>query len=59
LRDLDLKKSPSIAESVDWARTLVALQVGTLDEDTISATLGAVLKHRSDQERAAKELGLP
>ncbi|GAA1477715.1 MoxR family ATPase [Nocardioides aestuarii] len=59
LRDLDLKKSPSIAETVDWARTLVALQVGTLDEATISATLGAVLKHRSDQERAIKELGLP
>jgi MoxR-like ATPase len=59
LRDLDLKKSPSIAESVDWARTLVALQVGSLDEATISATLGAVLKHRSDQERAVKELGLP
>ena len=59
LRDLDLKKSPSIAESVDWARTLVALQVGSLDEATIGATLGAVLKHRSDQERAVKELGLP
>jgi MoxR-like ATPase len=59
LRDLDLKKSPSIAESVDWARTLVALQVGTLDEETIARTLGAVLKHVSDQERAVKELGLP
>ena len=58
LRDLDLKKSPSIAESVDWARTLVALQVGTLDEETIARTLGAVLKHHSDHERALKELGL-
>src|SRR5690348_17615396 len=43
LRDLDLKKPPSIAESVDWARTLVALQIGTLDEAAISRTLGAVL----------------
>jgi MoxR-like ATPase len=58
LRDLDLKKSPSIAESVDWARTLVALQVGSLDEETIARTLGAVLKHASDHERAVKELGL-
>ena len=58
LRDLDLKKAPSIAESVDWARTLVALQVGSLDEETISSTLGAVLKHASDHERAIKELGL-
>ncbi len=58
LRDLDLKKAPSIAESVDWARTLVALQVGSLDDETISRTLGAVLKHASDHDRAIKELGL-
>ena len=37
LRDLDLKKAPSIAESVDWARTLVALQVGSLDDAVIAA----------------------
>ena len=47
LRGLELKKSPSIAESVDWARTLVALETGTLDEDTVRATLGVVLKHSS------------
>ena len=58
LRDLDLRKAPSIAESVDWARTLVALEVGTLDEATIVRTLGTVLKHASDTERAVKELGL-
>ena len=56
LRELSLKKAPSIAETVDWARTLVALELRTLDEDAIVATLGAVLKHRSDQERALKEL---
>ncbi len=56
LRDLDLKKAPSIAESVDWARTLVALQVGSLDDETIGRTLGAVLKHSSDHDRAVKEL---
>ena len=58
LRDLELRKAPSIAESVDWARTLVALEVDTLDEATIARTLGAVLKHASDTERAVKELGL-
>lgn len=58
LRELDLKKAPSIAESVDWARTLVALQIGTLDEPTIDATLGAVLKHHSDQAKAVRELKL-
>jgi MoxR-like ATPase len=58
LRDLDLKKAPSIAESVDWARTLVALEIGDLDEHAVLATLGAVLKHASDQQRAIRELKL-
>jgi MoxR-like ATPase len=58
LRDLDLKKAPSIAESVDWARTLVALEIGELDDKAVSDTLGVVLKHASDQVRAIKELRL-
>ena len=58
LRALELKKSPSIAESVDWARTLVALGTGTLDPATIDATLGVVLKHGSDVDRAVRELRL-
>jgi MoxR-like ATPase len=58
LRALELKKSPSIAESIDWARTLVALNADSLDEETVAQTLGAVLKHASDHTRAAKELGL-
>jgi MoxR-like ATPase len=58
LRDLELKKAPSIAESVDWARTLIALEIRNLDEKAIGDTLGAVLKHASDQERAVKELRL-
>ena len=36
LRDLELKKAPSIAESVDWARTLIALEIGDLDEEAIA-----------------------
>jgi MoxR-like ATPase len=58
LRELELKKAPSIAESVDWARTLIALEIGTLDEEAIRSTLGVVLKHSSDQARAVKELRL-
>jgi MoxR-like ATPase len=58
LRDLDLKKSPSIAESVDWARTLVALEIGELDDKAVSDTLGVVLKHASDQAKAVRELRL-
>ncbi|GAB3995701.1 AAA family ATPase [Nocardioides marmoraquaticus] len=56
LRGLELRKVPSIAETVDWARTLVALEVGTLDEAAAAATLGVVLKHASDQERALTAL---
>ena len=58
LRALELKKSPSIAESIDWARTLVELGLHTLDEEAVRSTLGVVLKHASDQERAAAELRL-
>ena len=58
LRAMELKKAPSIAETIDWARTLLALGMTELDEAAIAATLGVVLKHRSDHGRAAKELGL-
>jgi MoxR-like ATPase len=58
LRELELKKAPSIAESVDWARTLIALEIGDLDDKAVDDTLGAVLKHASDQERAVRELRL-
>jgi len=58
LRSLDLKKSPSIAESIDWAQTLVALGLDTLDEEAVRSTLGVVLKHVSDHERAAEQLKL-
>ncbi len=58
LRELELKKAPSIAESVDWARTLVALEIGDLDDKAIADTLGVILKHASDHDRAVKELRL-
>jgi hypothetical protein len=56
LRDLELKKAPSIAESVDWARTLVALEIDTLDTAEVERTLGVVLKHASDHDKAIREL---
>jgi MoxR-like ATPase len=59
LRALELKKAPSVAETVDWANTLLALGREELDEATVAQTLGVVLKHDSDQTRAVKELGLP
>ncbi|WP_106402769.1 AAA family ATPase [Actinocorallia populi] len=58
LRSLEVKKPPSIAETIDWARTLLALGRDTLDEGTVRATLGVVLKHVADQQRAVKELHL-
>ncbi|RZU30919.1 AAA family ATPase [Blastococcus saxobsidens] len=58
LRGLELKKSPSISETLDWAQTLLELGLDTLDEQAMSSTLGVVLKHASDQTRAAAELRL-
>jgi MoxR-like ATPase len=58
LRAMELKKAPSIAETIDWARTVLALGLSTLDEDTVRATIGVLLKHRSDHERAAADLRL-
>lgn len=58
LRGMQLKKLPSVAETIDWARTVLALGMDTIDDATIAATLGVVLKHQSDQQRAAGELRL-
>jgi MoxR-like ATPase len=58
LRGMQLKKLPSVAETIDWGRTLLALGIDTLDDSAVRATLGVVLKHQSDQLRAAGELRL-
>ena len=58
LRGMQLKKLPSVAETIDWARTLLALGLDTISDATIAATLGVVLKHQSDQIKAAGELRL-
>jgi len=56
LRTLELKKYPSVSETLDWARTLVVLGVESIDAERAKATLHVLLKYRSDLERAAKEL---
>ena len=56
LRTLELKKYPSVSETLDWARTLVVLGVESIDAEQAKATLHVLLKYRSDLERAAKEL---
>jgi MoxR-like ATPase len=58
LRGLDLRKAPSVSETIDWARTLVALGLDTLDDDAVRKSLGVVLKHRSDLVKASAELRL-
>ncbi len=58
LRGMQLKKLPSVAETIDWGRTLLALGLDTLDDVAVRATLGVVLKHQSDQVKAAGELRL-
>jgi MoxR-like ATPase len=56
LRTLELKKYPSVSETLDWARTLVVLGVDSVDAEQAKSTLHVLLKYRSDLERAAKEL---
>jgi MoxR-like ATPase len=56
LRDLDLKKHPSVSETLDWARALVALNTRTLDQKTIDNTLSVLLKYESDLQRAKRAM---
>jgi MoxR-like ATPase len=56
IRSLELKKSPSVSETLDWARTLLLLGVQTIDAEQAKATLHILLKYQSDIAKAAKEL---
>jgi len=56
LRNLDLKKSPSISETLDWARALVQLNAKQLDEKTVETTMTVLLKHETDITRAKRAL---
>lgn len=56
LRKLDLKKSPSVSETLDWAKALVLLNAKQLDPKTLETTLSILLKHESDLQRAKRGL---
>ncbi len=58
VRELDLKKPPSIAESIDWARALLLLGARDIDSDTFMETMSVIVKHRTDMDVVAERVGL-
>ena len=56
VRSFDLKKPPSVSESIDWARTLIELGVAEVKAENVTDTLHVLLKYQTDIERVAKEL---
>jgi len=58
VRELDLKKPPSIAESIDWARTLMLLGAGDIDQGTFNETMSVIVKHRTDLDTVAARVGV-
>jgi MoxR-like ATPase len=58
VRDLDLKKPPSIAESIDWARALLLLCVDDIDSDLFLETMSIIVKHRTDLDTVAERVGV-
>ena len=58
LREMRLRKSPSVAETIDWARTLIALGGDHLDPELVRASLGVLLKHQEDIDLATEKLDL-
>ncbi len=58
VRELDLKKPPSIAESIDWARALILLGAQDIDSDTFRETMSVIVKHRTDLDTVAARVGV-
>jgi hypothetical protein len=58
VRGLDLKKPPSIAESIDWARALLLLGADEIDEDLFKRTMSIIVKHRTDLDVVAERVGV-
>ncbi len=56
VRELDLKKPPSVSETIDWARTLLTLGVEAVDSNILGQTLHVLLKYQADIDKAKKEL---
>ena len=55
IRELDLKKAPSVSETLDWARTLLALGIENITDDVVVQSMPVLLKYQADVERALKE----
>jgi MoxR-like ATPase len=58
IRGLDLKKPPSIAESIDWARTLLLMGADDIDHETFNQSMSIIVKHRTDIDLVAERVGL-
>jgi MoxR-like ATPase len=58
IRELDLKKPPSIAESIDWARALLLLGASEIDSETFRQTMSVIVKHRTDLDTVAARVGV-
>jgi MoxR-like ATPase len=58
VRELDLKKPPSIAESIDWARALVLLGAEDIDQKTFRDTMSIIVKHRTDLDVVSERVGI-
>jgi MoxR-like ATPase len=59
LRKMDLRKSPSISETLDWAKSLVTLNAQSLDQQTLETTLSVLLKHETDLQRVKQQTQSP
>ena len=58
VRSLDLKKPPSIAESIDWARTLLLMGAEDIDQETFTQSMSIIVKHRTDIDLVAERVGV-
>ena len=58
IRTLELKKAPSVSETLDWARTLLLLGIDNIDADQAKETLHILLKYQTDIAKATKELSV-
>jgi MoxR-like ATPase len=58
VRQLDLKKPPSIAESIDWARALLLLGADDIDASVFARTMSIIVKHRTDMDLVAERVGM-
>ncbi len=56
IRNLDLKKKPCVSETLDWAQSLIALQIEDLSPEVVSDTLNVILKYQADVDQVRSKL---